>query len=151
MNYLSTTLTTLAASALLAFAPPCRAQVSAPPQSSYIVSDENDISIAGMKIDNLYVTFSRHLVVVLGNDADTARLCRYTLPDRPDPGLILQCPAERNAGFFFEKVKINDFRATVITSGGQRRPAGIGISTVEKEMASYWDNRYKKYEQTQSF
>ena len=144
MRFNSNLFCILTAGILLLVTPLCRGQVSAP-HSSHIVSDENDINIAGQKIDNLYITFSRHLVIVAGNDADTAKLCRYTLPELPDPGMIFQCPAERHTGFYFEKVKINDFSATVRMAGGRRRQAGIGISTEEKQMASYWDNRYKKY------
>jgi hypothetical protein len=131
---------------VLTLSAPCQHPVvPASAINSFIVLEETDINITGLKFANLYVTFSKHLVILVRNMADTSRLCNITLPEPFDPSLIIQSPPERNAGFYFDKIKMNDFKAGIRLQGGQRKPAVVVPGNKEIQMASYWDNRYKRY------
>jgi len=112
---------------------------------SVILLDENDINVSGIKVENLMLTFTRHLRIKINNLEDTQALCRIVLPDLLDPSLKFQSPAERNASFCYDKIKINGFSADIITTAGEKKPCKVSIDNQEIQMASYWDDRYKKY------
>lgn len=84
-----------------------------------ILNEQNEIKITDEREDFMWFHFSKKVSYLIAGEMGIAQVSNFTLPEKLDPVYISHFPKERNFQHVYSKMKVNSFKAKVVTKEGE--------------------------------
>lgn len=83
-----------------------------------ILNEQNEIKITDDRGEFMWFHFSKKIRFKIINEEGIEQASSFTLPETPDPTYISHFPKERNFDYLFSTMKVNSFKAQVVSGDG---------------------------------
>ncbi|MBT3749316.1 MAG: hypothetical protein HOG34_10045 [Bacteroidetes bacterium] len=99
-----------------------------------IIDEQNDIRITESREDFMWFIVNKKVTYKIISDDGAVKVSTLTLPEKFDPTYISHFPKERNFQYVFSKMKVNFFKASVVSEDGSKYNVDVEEEIEEIEM-----------------
>ena len=96
-------------------------------ESAVIISEKNSIVIQGKKSEFIYLIIDKYIKVKLNDEEGKNRFSDITLPENFDPTYIYHNSDIRNAGDYYDKVKMKSYNGKIKKANGEMIETKISV------------------------